>query len=97
MSGEVTTEEPQQTAPDTSGEAPEVTPEAITPGTAILATATIDSLFVALFANRSAPVNGTATYLWSTPNVVQGKYPDGSMVFATFEARAFAPNIIRQS
>jgi hypothetical protein len=73
---------------------PVVTPEAITPGTAILATATIDSLFTALFANRSAAVNGTATYIWATDNVVQGYYPDGSMVQARFEARAFAPNFI---
>jgi hypothetical protein len=59
-----------------------------------LSTATIDSLFVALFANRSAAVNGTATYLWATDNVVQGKYPDGSMVQARLEARAFYPNFI---
>jgi hypothetical protein len=71
-----------------------VTPEAITPGTAVPSTTTIDALFVALFANRSAAVNGTATYIWATDNVVQGYYPDGSMVQARFEARAFAPNFI---
>lgn len=71
----------------------EIQSQSITPGTAIAASATIDSLFNSLFANRSG-TQGTIAYLWSTPITVMGVYADGSCVTARFEARPFTPTVI---
>jgi hypothetical protein len=79
-----------------------VEPQAVTPGTAILSTATIDSLFAALFATRSADIvaAGTPTYSWATPNMIIAQWPaiqvaatgvpsqpNYSVMFCTFHAR----------
>ena len=83
-------------APAAAEAPPTVTPTAITPGTAILSTATIDSLFTALFATRTNTSGSISAYLWSDPVTVMGVYTDGSCVMAHFEARAFYPCTIRQ-
>ena len=79
----------------TSQDSPGVSPAAITPGTAIVSTTTIDALFTSLFATRSG-TQGTIAYLWSDPVTVMGTYTDGSCVMAHFEARPFAPTVIKQ-
>ena len=86
-------EETQAPAAEPSAETP--TQQAVTPGTAVVSTATIDSLFTAIFATR-ANTQGTIAYQWSTTNDLQGKYTDGSMVTAHFEARPIPPTVITQ-
>ena len=86
----------QESAPaaeEQSAETP--TQQAVSPGTAVVSTATIDSLFTAIFATR-ANTQGTIAYQWSTTNDLQGKYTDGSMVTAHFEARPVPPTVITQ-
>jgi hypothetical protein len=85
-----------------SDEQPQPEPQAVTPGTAILSTATIDSLFAALFATRSADIvaAGTPTYSWATPNTIIAQWPaiqvpaagvpsqpNYSMMTCTFQSR----------
>ena len=85
-------EEAQQTEQQPSQEA-EVTPAAITPGTALAGTETIASLFTSIFATR-ANTQGSIAYLWSDAFTIMGKYTDGSCVMAHFEARPFSPTTI---
>jgi hypothetical protein len=81
-----------------SAEAPEVTPLAVTPGTAILGTATIASLFSALWANIvPGPAAGTLAYQWSDPFTIQAFYADGSIMMFHGEARPVAPTVIKLS
>jgi hypothetical protein len=71
------------------------------PGTVVLATATIDSLFTAMFATRTTDL-GTPTYRWSDPFTVQAIFPaatsqsgvNGTIMTCTFGARAFVPSAI---
>ena len=71
------------------------------PGTAVLGTATIDSLFTAMFATRTGDL-GTPTYRWSDPFTVQAIFPaatsqsgvNGTIMTCTFGARAFVPSAI---
>jgi hypothetical protein len=67
----------------------EVTPQAtITPGTAILGTATIASLFSALWTNIvTGPNAGTVAYRWSDQFTIQAYYGDGSIIMFHGEAR----------
>lgn len=77
-----------------------------TPGTAILATATIDSLFTLVYGTRSAELAATPTYSWSTGNQIianwpgvmatTGNYNNNSAIFATFNARATGGSTITQ-
>jgi hypothetical protein len=72
---------------------PQVAQAAVTIGTAIPGTTTIDAVFTAIYGTRTnAP--GTITYRYSDLNVVQGYYSDGSMITARFEPRPFAPVVI---
>jgi hypothetical protein len=85
-----------------------VAPLAITPGTAILSTATIDSLFAALFATRSADITaaGTPTYSWGKDNMIIAQWPslqapasgpaNFSAMFCRFEARSVMGSQIAQ-
>ena len=76
---------------------------AITVGTAVPGTTTIDALFTSLFATRSGDL-GAATYTWNTPNSIvatfaAGTTPSaalGSAMFCRFEARPQSPSIIKQ-
>ena len=75
-----------------------------TPGTAILATATIDSLFTLVYGTRSADLSATPTYSWATGNSIIGQWPavlsnnilNNSCIVCRFEARAMAPSTITQ-
>lgn len=77
-----------------------------TPGTAILATATIDSLFTLCYGNRSAELAATPTYSWGTGNQIIASWPgvmaptgnfnNNSAMFATFNARATGGSTITQ-
>ena len=87
---------PPATTPAGAEAPPTVTPTAITPGTAVVSTTTIDALFTALFATRTNTQGTISAYLWSDPVTVMGVYTDGSCVMAHFEARAFYPCTIRQ-
>jgi hypothetical protein len=82
-------------------EEPVAQPQAITPGTAIASTTTIDALFAALFATRSADLvaAGTPTYSWGTGNQIIAQWPalqtgaspavpNFSAMWATFHARS---------
>lgn len=77
-----------------------------TPGTAILATATIDSLFTLAYGNRSAELAATPTYSWGTGNQIIANWPgvlaptgnfnNNSAIFCTFNARGTGGSIITQ-
>jgi hypothetical protein len=81
-------------------EEPVAQPQAITPGTAIASTTTIDALFTALYATRSADITaaGTPTYSWGTGNQIIAQWPalqtgappgaNFSAMWATFHARS---------
>jgi hypothetical protein len=79
------------------------TPLAITPGTAVPGTTTIDALFTSLFATRSSDL-GAASYVWATPNSIVGTFPAGTTptaalgcaLIARFEARPVYPSSIKQ-
>lgn len=102
------TEEPpvqDQQASEAAGS--EAAPEPLvapTPGTAILATATIDSLFTLVYGTRSADLSATPTYSWGTGNMIIAQWPtvlsnniiNNSAIFCRFEARAMAPSSITQ-
>jgi hypothetical protein len=66
---------------------------AVTIGTAIPTTTTIDAIFTAIYGTRSAALTPN-TYRYSDVNQVQCAFSDGSMIVARFEPRAFAPNSI---
>lgn len=70
-------------------ESPEVTPLAtIVPGSAILGTATIASLFSALWTNVVlGPNAGAVAYRWSDQFTMQAYYADGSVMVFHGEAR----------
>jgi len=76
---------------------------AITVGTAVPGTTTIDALFTSLFATRSGDL-GSASYVWATPNSIVGTFPSGttpsaqlgSALIARFEARPVYPSSIKQ-
>jgi hypothetical protein len=72
-------------------EAPEQ--QAVTIGTAIPGTTTIDAIFTAIYGTRSAALTPN-TYRYSDWNQVQCYFPDNSMIVARFEARQFYPNTI---
>jgi hypothetical protein len=90
------------------GQQAEVQPQAITPGTAILGTATIDSLFTALYATRSADIvaAGAPTYSWARDNMIIAQWPalqtsptlpgNYSAMFCTFHARGVLGSSIGQ-
>lgn len=71
------------------------------PGTAVLGTATIDSLFTLMFATRSGDL-GVASYVWATPNSIIGTFPAGTTPTAQnatamsckFEARPNQPSVL---
>ena len=96
-------EQPVEEQTQTKSEVePQVAP---TPGTAILATATIDSLFTLVYGTRSADLAATPTYSWGTGNQIIAQWPtlltpqntiNNSAMFATFIARAMAPSTIAQ-
>jgi hypothetical protein len=84
------------------GQQAEVEPQAApAPGTAILGTATIDSLFTLMFATRSGDL-GAASYAWADSNSIIATFPAGttptavnaSMMKCRFEARPNAPSVI---
>src|SRR5262245_31285825 len=89
-------------AAESSDAPPEIAPTAITPGTAVAGTTTIDALFTSLFATRSGDL-GAATYTWNTPNSIvatfaAGTTPSaalGSAMFCRFEARPQYPSSIK--
>jgi hypothetical protein len=89
--------EDQQQAELSSEVAPLVAP---TPGTAILSTATIDSLFTLVFGTRSADLAATPTYAWSTGNQIMATWPsvtnNYSMIICTFQARSVSGSSIVQ-
>jgi hypothetical protein len=78
-----------------------VEPQAITPGTVIAPTVTIDAIFTALYATRSADLvaAGTPIYSWGKDNMIIAQWPtlqvgaspavpNYSAMFATFHARS---------
>ena len=75
--------------------APADTPEqqAVTPGTAVVSTTTVATLFSTMFATQTNTV-GTIAYQWSTPQDLMAFYTDGSIMTAHFEARPIAPCVI---
>jgi hypothetical protein len=85
-----------------------VQPQAISPGTAIPSTTTIDALFTSLFATRSADITGagTPTYSWGSGNMIIAQWPsiqvgatgpaNYSAMFCTFHARSVPPSSIAQ-
>jgi hypothetical protein len=81
---------------------PEITPLAITVGTAVPAATTIDALFTSLYATRSGDL-GAASYVWATPNKIVGTFPAGTTatavnatkVMCTFEANPAYPSSIK--
>ena len=92
-----------------SDEQPSVEPLAITVGAAIPAATTIDALFSALFATRSADITaaGVPTYSWGANNQIIAQWPalqtvttpqtpNYSAMFARFEARAVSGSQIAQ-
>lgn len=80
------------------GVAPQAAPA---PGTAVLATATIDSLFTLMYATRSGDL-GTPTYAWADSNSIIGTFPAGTtptavnatMMKIRFEARPNYPSVL---
>lgn len=70
------------------------------PGTAILSTATIDSLFTLCYGQRSADLAATPTYAWATNNRIIARWPgvvdNYSAIFCQFEARPNLPSTITQ-
>jgi len=94
MNGEETIQQESPPAPEQL---------AITVGTAVPGTTTIDALFTSLFATRSGDL-GAATYTWATPNAIvatfaAGTTPSaqlGSAMFCRFEARPVYPSSIKQ-
>jgi hypothetical protein len=84
MNGEQSSSAPAAPSPPA-----EVTPLAtITPGTAIVGTATIASLFSALWTNIVAGPNaGAVAYRWSDQFTIQAYYADGSVMMFHGEAR----------
>jgi hypothetical protein len=97
MNGDQSPQEPSQ-----EGQQAEVQPQAApAPGTAILSTATIDSLFTLVFGTRSADLAATPTYSWSTGNTIIAQWQptlanNYSAIFCRFEARSIAPSSIAQ-
>ena len=99
----VSTEEPVKSTepPKASKEAPEA--QAGVPGTAVLGTATLDSLVTLAFATKSADLAGAISYVWSTPSQIVGTFPagttpsavNGAMVKISFEPRAAAPSVLK--
>lgn len=97
---------PADAPPTEEGQQAEVEPlVAPTPGTAILATATIDSLFTLVYGTRSADLSATPTYSWSTGNQIIANWPgvmtpqnvnNNSAIFATFNARTTGGSSITQ-
>ena len=89
MSEEQKSEEQQQAeqAPPVPGQT------AITIGTAIAGTTTIDAICTAMFATR-ANLPGSITYRYSDFNIVQGYFSDGSMITARFESRPCPPSVL---
>jgi hypothetical protein len=89
-------------------QAPVVEPQAITPGTAIASTTTIDALFTALYATRSADIvaAGTPIYSWAKDNMIIAQWPtiqtsptlpgNYSAMFCTFNARGVLGSSIGQ-
>jgi hypothetical protein len=85
-----------------------VAPLAITPGTAIPSTTTIDALFTSLFATRSADITaaGTPAYSWGKDNMIIAQWPsiqvaatgpaNFSAMFCRFEARSVMGSQIAQ-
>jgi hypothetical protein len=85
-----------------------VEPLAITPGTVIASTTTIDALFTALYATRSADLvaAGTPIYSWGKDNMIIAQWPalqtaptapgNYSAMFATFHARGVLGSSIAQ-
>jgi hypothetical protein len=70
------------------------------PGTAILSTATIDSLFTLVFGTRSADLAATPIYSWATGNQIIAQWPavitGAPAIFCRFEARSNVPSTIAQ-
>jgi hypothetical protein len=95
-----------------NGEGQQQAPEvqaAPAPGTAILGTATIDSLFTLVFGTRSADLvtAGTPTYSWGTGNQIIAQWPslqvgsspvvpNYSAIWCTFHARGVMGSSIAQ-
>jgi hypothetical protein len=83
-------------------------PQAITPGTVITAATTIDALFTALYATRSADIvaAGAPTYSWARDNMIIAQWPaiqtsptlpgNYSAMFCTFHARGVLGSSIAQ-
>jgi hypothetical protein len=95
-SDQIQTEPGQPAASEPKAETPQ--PQAITPGTAIVSTATIASLFSALWANIvPGPNAGAVAYRWSDPFTIQAYYADGSIMMFHGEARPIPPTVILQS
>jgi hypothetical protein len=77
-------------------EGPEL--QAVTPGTAIVGTATIASLFTTLWANIvPGPAAGTVAYRWGDDRTIQAYYADGSLMTFTGEARPCQGTVILRS
>jgi hypothetical protein len=73
-----------------------ITPEplAVTPGTAVPSTTTIDALFTAVFATRNGAASSAPAYVWNTAASIMGYWSDGSAMFAWFEARPLTPSVL---
>jgi hypothetical protein len=72
------------------------------PGTVIAPATTIDALFSAVYATRSADLvaAGTPAYSWITPQLIAAQWPalapNISAIYARFEARSVQNSLIRQ-
>lgn len=87
-------------------QAPEVEPLAApAPGTVIVSTTTIDTIFTTVFGTRSADLTtaGTPTYTWAGPFSILANWPglttpqntgNNSQMFCRFECRQMAPSTI---
>jgi len=97
-SGQPVAAHPTAPAAPPAAPPPGPTQLAVSPGTAILGTATIASLFTALWANQvPGPAAGALAYQWSDPFTIQAYYADGSIMTFKGEARPIVPTVIKLS
>ena len=94
--GAAATENPPETAPESTEGAPEQQ-QAITVGSAIVATTTLDAIFTACWATRSADLAATPVYTWAaiSPPQINATWAaannPSTMMVAKFEIRNSGP------
>jgi hypothetical protein len=69
-------------------------PSAVTPGTSVPSTTTIDALFTAVFATRNGAASSAPAYVWNTDTSIMGYWNDSSAMFVRFEARPLTPSVL---